>query len=383
MNKILTIILAGGRGERMGNLCRSNKKPVLPVAGNLKLIDFCLSNCLHSRVKQIGVINSGPDDGIAQYVSNWSASCNGRLNIRPLPPLDGPYTGTADAVWQNAPFIKRSNAEFIIVMAADHVYRMDYSKLIKFHIAMKADMTLAVSTVPVEEASRYGIVTAHPDGRVMEFREKPAAPCSNLVSMGIYIFSRDILLKCLADDAMSKYSAHDFGYSIIPRLLDTNRVFTYRFNGYWQDIGTIESYYRTNLDLIDKLPLFKVSKRWPVLGNTGTVLSAGEHNVIHSLVSPGCVIKGRVENSVLSPGVIINEKAVVKDSIIMSGTSIGEYGYITDSIIQENVATGEFCNIGIKGDQRNNEPALTIIGPGITVPSFTTIYRGDNVIRNS
>ena len=291
MSNILAIILAGGRGERMGDLCRSDPKPLLTMAGNLKLIDFCLSNCLHSRVKQIGVINSGPNDRIAQHIDAWTASCNGRLHFQMLPPLRGPYAGTAEAVWQNVSFINKSGAEYIIVMAADHVYQMDYRRFLYFHHAMKADMTLAVSHVPFDEASRYGITTVNSDGRMLEFREKPASPCSNLASMGIYIFNRETLIKCLSEDAASKYSAHDFGYSVVPGLLETNRVFAYRFNGYWRDIGTIESYYRTNLELIDKLALLKVNKRWPALGNAGTSSYAAGRNIIHSLVSPEILSK--------------------------------------------------------------------------------------------
>lgn len=383
MNNILAIILAGGRGERMGDLCRSDPKPLLTMAGNLKLIDFCLSNCLHSGVKQIGVINSGPHDRIAQHIDAWTASCSGRLHIHTLPPLRGPYAGTAEAVWQNAAFINKSGAECIIVMAADHVYKMDYRRFLDFHYAMRADMTLAVSHVPFEEASRYGIVTVNFDGRVLEFREKPAAPGSNLASMGIYIFNRETLIRCLAEDAASKYSAHDFGYSIVPRLLETNRVFAYRFNGYWRDIGTIESYYRANLDLIDKLALFKVSKRWPVLGNSAACSYTTDHNVVHSLIGPGCIIKGYVENSVLSPDVVINEESVVKNSIIMPASVIGEYNLIEGCIIQENASTGQVCNIGINGHQPNNEAAVTVIGPGVSVPPFTTLFKGNNLLSDN
>jgi glucose-1-phosphate adenylyltransferase len=353
------------------------------MAGNLKLIDFCLSNCLHSGVKQIGVINSSPNDRIAQHIAAWTTSCNERLHIQTLPPLHGPYTGTAEAVWQNAAFINKSGAECIIVMAADHVYRMDYRRFLQFHCAMKADMTMAVTRVQFEEASRYGIVTTDTDDRVLEFREKPAAPSSNLASMGVYIFNRETLLKCLAEDAVSKYSAHDFGYSVVPRLLDTNRVFAYRFNGYWRDIGNIESYYRTNLELIDKLALLKVSKRWPALGNAGTSSFTPGRNIVHSLVSPGNIIKGYVENSVLSPDVVINEGSVVKNSIIMSASMIGESNFIEGCIIQENTSTGQVCNIGINGDQQNARSAITIIGPGISVPSFTTIFRGNNVVSHN
>ena len=180
-----------------------------------------------------------------------------------------------------------------------------------------------------------------------------------------------------------KYSAHDFGYSIIPKLIGTNRVFAYRFNGYWNDIGTIESYYRTNLDLIDKLSILKVNKKWPAPGHAGSI-SHGNfgngRNAIHSLISYGCIIKGRVENSVLSPDVVINEKAVIKNSTIMAASSIGEYSYIEDCIIQEGVSTGDYCSIGINGGPQNDRLAITVIGPGISVPSFTTIYRGNNVI---
>lgn len=321
----------------MGHLCMETPKPTLSIGGSLKVIDFCLNNCLYSGIKRIAVITGYHGDQIAQHVSGWNKSHDSRCDISILSPENGLYAGTADAAWQNIELLRREKYEKILVLAADHVYKMDYRHFLRFHCDRKSDMTIAVSEVSSEDASRYGIVTINNDDCVLEFHEKPPVPSSNLASMGIYIFNRDVLFECLANDAAKRYSTHDFGYSVIPEMLRNKKVSAYRFGGYWRDIGTIESYYNTNLELIDILPLLNADRRWSALNHAGKLLSyctSTQGKIIHSLISPGCIIKGRVENSVLSPCVVVNEYAVVKNSIIMQGSSIGRYSRIKDYIVE-------------------------------------------------
>ncbi len=378
MSNALAIILAGGKGERMGQLCLTRPKPTLPVAGDLKVIDFCLNNCLNSGIRQIAIITGYQGDQIAHYAETWAEINNGHSHIHLLPPKNGLYEGTADAIWQNAAFVEKNGFEWIIILAADHIYKMDYGKFIQAHCSSGADMTIAVASVPMSEASRYGVVTTNTDGRIIEFQEKPPVPAGNLASMGIYIFNRKALLDCLTRDAGSLFSAHDFGYSVIPQMVANKKVFAYRFNGYWRDIGTVESYYQTNTELIDELSLFHTGKRWPALGHA-LELQSSQGNIVHSLISPGCVVKGRVENSILSAGVTINEHAVVRDSIIMTGSSVGEYSHVDRSIVSEDVSIGRFCYVGIKRKPADGQSNITIIGPSYSIPSHTPIDSGSHL----
>ncbi len=384
MNNALALILAGGQAKRMGRLCRENQKPTLPIAGNSRIIDFCLTNCLSSGLKEIAIINSDHDDSIARYLGDRTVA-GSRWPATLLPPKNGGYTGTADAVWQNAPFIRKQKCERILILAADHVYKMDYNKFFQFHRSVKADLSIAVARVPFKEVYRYGIVTTDAGDRVLGFREKPFKSSSNLASMGIYIFNKSKLLKVLAQDALNSYSPHDFAYSIIPEMIARDRVFAYRFNGYWRDIGTVESYYRTNLELIDKILQLRANKGLPDAGHADDSFyccdRSGERRIIHSLISPGCTIKGTVINSVLSPDVVVNEHAVVKNSVVMSSVNIGEYSQLEGCLVENNVSIGGYCCIGIKDKLRNHrEFRITILGSNVIVPSYTFISHGENVI---
>ncbi|MGD0855725.1 MAG: sugar phosphate nucleotidyltransferase [Dehalococcoidia bacterium] len=262
MKNVLAMALAGGRGERMGPLCDTRAKPALTIGGDLRVIDFGLSNCIHSGIKNIAVITGYQGAQLARYVTSWAESNNGHSKIHILEPKNATYSGTADAVWQNINIVKRNGFEWIIVLPADHVSKMNFQKLLKFHIARRADVTVAVARVQPENAHRYGIVASDADGRVLEFKEKPPMPAGNLASMGIYVFNRQALLECLASDACEPYSPHDFGYSIMPAIVNKKAVYAYPFMGFWRDIGTVESYYQTNLELIDRLPLLNVGRKW-------------------------------------------------------------------------------------------------------------------------
>lgn len=377
MKNVLAMALAGGRGERMGLLCTTRAKPALSVGSDLKVIDFCLSNCINSGIKNIAVVTGYQGVHLAKYVTAWAASNNGHSRIHILEPNSALYSGTADAVWQNMNLLKRNGFEWIIVLPADHVSKMNLKKLFQFHIAKSADVTVAVARVPAKQAHRYGIVTSSTDGRILEFREKPSMPVGNLASMGIYVFNRQVLLECLADDASKTYSPHDFGYSVIPAIVNRKKVYAYPFTGFWRDIGTIESYYRANLELIDKLPSLNAGRKWHVPSQAVSVPSPTAYNrghVIHSLIGPCCIIEGRVENSVLSPGVFVGENAVVKNSIIMTRSSVGEYCHLENCIIDEDVKIGAFSNVGLgTGLDGHTFDTIVVVGPGVSVPAYTLV----------
>jgi glucose-1-phosphate adenylyltransferase len=273
--------------------------------------------------------------------------------------------------------VKRNGFEWIIVLPADHVSKMNLRKLLEYHISKGADVTIAAARVPAENAHRYGIITSNGEGRILEFKEKPHLPAGNLASMGIYVFNRQALLECLADDAAEPASLHDFGYSVIPATINKKKLYAYPFAGYWRDIGTIDSYFQTNMELIDRLPALNAGRKWQVPSQATSLLFHNSYNhgsVTHSLVGPRCVIKGKVENSVLSPDVVVGENAVVKNSIIMAGSSVGEYCYLDNCIVSENVRIGPFCNVGLgRGSNVTTFDTTVIIGPGVAVPAYTLV----------
>ena len=386
MKNVLAMILAGGRGKRMGHLCDIKAKPVLSVGSNLRVIDFCLSNCVQSGIKSIALVTGYQGAQLARYVTSWAAANTTSSRIHILDPKSAPYSGTADAVWKNINMIKRNGFEWIMILPADHVSKMNFRKLIQFHKNNAADITIAVARVPQEHAHRYGIVTSGKEGRILEFREKPNQPSGNLASMGIYVFNRQALLECLADDASKPYSPHDFGYSIMPEIVKRKRVFAYMFNGYWQDIGTVESYYQTNIELIDQLPKLYSGKNRCILSQSGPsspCMESNGYNIVRSLVSPGCQIRGRIENSVLSPRVTVSEHAVVTNSIIMSGSSIGEHSHLDNCLIDEDVSIDDFCLVGLQGNSNNSNHDITVVGPHVRIPSHSVIQAGSRLLSTA
>lgn len=376
--KEVALILAGGRGKRMDILCDLRPKPALPFAGSFRVIDFSMSNCVHSRIADIGVLVDYKRESMADYLVRWHTVNGGATHLHILPPEVGSYAGTADAVYQNLDYLERQGAETVLVLSGDHIYKMDYRPMMLFHHLMRADVTLGVVPVPMAETHRFGTVTVDACGRVMEFREKSSMARSNLVSMGVYIFNLDRLARRLREDAGEPGSLHDFGYNILPRMVKTDRVFTYEFKGYWLDIGTVKAYYDANMELLTPRPRFSLNSNWPVLGENHT-LPAGwtgqEGNVVNSLISPGCVIRGRVENSVLSPGVSVAPQALVRNSIIMAGASIGYHTIVDGCILDEKVNIGNFCYVGFGAGLLAGNAEITVLGKDVTVPDRTAIGR--------
>jgi glucose-1-phosphate adenylyltransferase len=376
--KELALILAGGRGKRMDVLCDLRSKPSLPFGGNFRVIDFTMSNCVHSGIGDIGVMVDYQRDHLADYLSRWHLNNGNAARLHILPPHNGSYRGTADAVFQNIDYLKGRGADTVLVLSGDHVYKMDYRPMMAFHQQKHADVTLGVARVPVEEAHRFGMVTVDVSGRITEFREKSSMARSNLASMGVYIFNLDRLARRLREDAGEALSLHDFGYNILPRMVRKDRTFVYEFKDYWLDVGTVKTYYEANMELLGTRPPFSLDGHWPVLGETPAPVAGKElreSGIVNSLVSPGCVIRGRVENSVLSPGVTVSPQALVRNSIIMEGASIGYHSVVEGCILDERVNIGNFCYIGFGAGLRPECDQITVLGQDVNVPDRTAIGR--------
>lgn len=377
MDKTVSLIMAGGRGKRMNVLCHERPKPVMPFAGKFKVIDFTLSNCVYSEINDIAVLTDYQRSSMANYLSRWNMA-NKLKSLDILEPKKGSYKGTADAVYQNLTYLQKHSARNALILAGDHIYKMEYRKLIAFHEQTNAAVTVAVIRVPIEEAHRFGTVTINDNGEIVEFVEKSRYPRSNLASMGIYVFNVDVLARRLMEDAGRSDSSHDFGYSILPDMIGKDKVCAYEFNGYWKDIGTPQAYYDANMELIRKQPSFS-------LNTTRTVLTrhlelpapriSQQGVVVNSLLSPGCIIKGYVENSILSPGVFVDEKAEIRDSVLMPDVSIGYHSVVDACVLDEEVNIGKLCYIGFGKSLVSGNCDITVLGKGVTVPSHTAIGR--------
>jgi glucose-1-phosphate adenylyltransferase len=390
MKKITAMILAGGKGERMDVLCHHRAKPILYFAGNHRIIDFTLSNCINSGITTIGIATGHDQFNVADYVSQWFVSNNQLSNLSILEPPDKIYRGTADAIYKNLEFIHKSKAELIVILAADHVYKMDYRKIISFHDEADADLTIGAVSVPVEEAYRFGTIVKNNENRVLNFAEKSLNPQSNLGSMGIYVFKREALEKILEADARLPDSSHDFGYSIIPEMVRDFRVFVYKFNNYWRDIGTIDAYYKTNMEYINQRQNIGLNSNWPVLtgdfkpgdDNYKQYLPGTGKNYSNSIISENCIIRGTVENSILSPGVCIDENAVVRNSILLPDTYVGYHSVVDNSILEENIDIGSFCYIGFDSHQGNTGRYI-VLDRGMKIPPNTAVsHNGRMSLRN-
>jgi glucose-1-phosphate adenylyltransferase len=383
MEKVLGMILAGGRGKRMDILCYLRPKPALPFAGKLRVIDFSLSNCIHSQVRSIAVLVDYQRNCMADYVGEWAVANAGSARISVLEPESGSYAGTADAVYQNLAYLNGQPGNRVLVLAGDHVYRMDYRKMLAFHEKVGADATVGVVKVPVEEAHRFGTVVVNSKDRIQEFVEKSSRPLSSLASMGIYVFNKDILAKRLVEDAGVEGSLHDFGYAVLPGMVKRDKVFAYEFDGYWQDIGTVEAYYQANMEILVARPRFSLDSDWPVLtDNNALPVPEGSNDgrVVNSLISSGCIIKGRVENSVLSTGVHVEEQAIIRNSVVMANTFVDYHSVVDSCILDEGVQIGRLCYIGFGSSLLSGDSNITVLGKDVMVPPHTAVGRKCKVL---
>ena len=380
--KCVAMLLAGGQGSRLYALTQNRAKPAVPYGGKYKIIDFPLSNCIHSGIDTVGVLTQYEPLELNAYIGNgatWDLDCmSGGAYVLP-PYVKGKkgewYSGTASAIFQNIHFIEQYNPDYILILSGDHIYTMDYEKMIDAHEERGADATIAVMEVPMAEASRFGIMNTDDDMRIVEFEEKPPVPKNNLASMGIYVFSWKKLREYLIADNQDPNSSNDFGKNIIPNMLNNGeKMFAYLFSGYWKDVGTIDSLWEANMDLLAEKPELDLhDDNWRIYGRN-LVLPPhfiGEEASVHnSILCDGCNIYGTVENSILSPGVTVEKGAVVKDSIIMQQTVIRAGSSVTRAIIDEDVTIMEDEKIG--GDGK-----ITVVGSELTIPKGAEIKEGE------
>ncbi len=351
----VAMLLAGGEGRRLGMLTRELAKPAVPFGGKYRVIDFTLSNCTNSGILTVGVLTQYQPLILNSHIGigiPWDLDRkDGGVTV--LPPFVDKkggewYKGTADAIFQNLFFIERYDPRYVLVISGDHIYKMDYSRMLKYHQDKQADVTIAVIEVPWTEASRFGIMNAAEDGRIEEFEEKPEKPRNNLASMGIYMFDRETLQDHLHMDQANPSSSNDFGKNVIPQMLQAGcRMFAYLFRGYWKDVGTLESFWEANMDLLQDHPELDLNDRsWPIYTvnpNQPPHYIDPAARVKRSLINEGCMVFGQVEHSILFPGVQVGKGSILRDSIIMSGTTIGTDVLLERAIIGENVIIGNDC----------------------------------------
>ena len=393
-NSMLAMILAGGRGSRLHDLTNKVAKPAVSYGGKYRIVDFPLSNCANSGVDVVGVLTQYESIQLNSYVAaggRWGLDAKDS-GVYVLPPREkadenlNVYRGTADAISQNIDFIDKFDPEYVLVLSGDHIYKMNYDKMLAAHKEAKADATIAVIGVPMKEASRFGIMNTDESGRIVEFEEKPEHPKSNLASMGIYIFNWDVLRKYLIEDEADPESENDFGNNIIPNLLRDGRdMYAYRFSGYWKDVGTISSLWEANMEVLDPqhsgIDLFEDD--WKIYSrNSGmTGHKIGMHAQIeNSMITDGCRIDGEVEHSVLFAGVKVAQGAVVRDAVVMGGTVIKSGAVVEHCIIGENAVIGENAKIGVV--KEGEEKGVATIGPGVYVGDGATVGSNAMVREN-
>lgn len=391
--EMIAMLLAGGQGSRLGVLTAKLAKPAVAFGGKYKIIDFPLSNCINSGIDTVGVLTQYRPLRLNQHIGigvPWDLDRNiGGVTV--LPPYEKStnsqwYTGTANAIYQNLEYIDYYNPEYVLILSGDHIYKMDYEVMLDFHKSTEADITLATYEVPIEEASRFGVVITDENSVIQEFEEKPEKPRSNKASMGIYIFKWSILKEALQE--LSDVPSCDFGKHIIPHCHQNGaKVVAYDFKGYWKDVGTLGSYWESNMELVDIIPEFNLYEEFWKIYTKNDMLTPqyiDESGVVaESIIGEGTEIYGEVNHCVIGSGVTIGKGAVVKDSIIMNGTTIGEGTIINKAIIAENVQIGKNVELGV-GDEAPNDLAPHIYSYGlVTIGEHSTVPDGVKVGKNT
>ena len=387
--EMIAMLLAGGQGSRLGVLTAKVAKPAVSFGGKYRIIDFPLSNCINSGIDTVGVLTQYQPLRLNSHIGigiPWDLDRNvGGVTV--LPPYEKSsnsewYTGTANAIYQNLEYMEQYNPDYVLILSGDHIYKMDYKIMLDYHKANNADITIAAMPVPMEEASRFGIVVTDEDNRITEFEEKPAQPKSNLASMGIYIFSWKVLKEALIK--LKDQNECDFGKHVIPYCFENNkRIFAYEYNGYWKDVGTLSSYWEANMEVIDIIPVFNLYEEfWKIYTRTDTIPPQyiGENAYIEkSIIGDGTEIYGKVYNSVIGAGVVIEEGTVVRDSIIMNNSVIGKDSIVTKSIIAEDVQIGSHVELGA-GEEAENvfkpqiyNSGLVTVGECSVIPDNVTV----------
>jgi len=396
MQRVLAMVLAGGAGERLSILSAERAKPAVPFAGRYRIIDFVLSNCVNSGIFKVAILTQYNPRSLSAHIGigkPWDLDrSNGGVTI--LQPYLGRgkgewNRGTADAIYQNLYFVQDQRVEDIIILAGDHIYTMRYDHMISSHRQHRADVTVGVVEVPLEEAHRFGIVTLSPQDRITGWQEKPAQPASNLGSMGIYVFNREALFKIL-EQAITA-GRYDFGRDILPAILDRYRVFAYRFRGYWRDVGTVGAYWQASMDLIQDLPTFNLyDEEMPIhskVRDLPPTKTGPNARISRSLVSHGCIINGTVLNSILSPGVYVEEEATVADSVLFDDVEVERGAVVHRCVVDKEVKIGTGSTLGFGEDNTPNrdEPehlntGITIVGKGARIPPGIKVGRNVKII---
>ena len=391
--EMIAMLLAGGQGSRLGVLTAKVAKPAVTFGGKYRIIDFPLSNCINSGIDTVGVLTQYQPIRLNTHIGigiPWDLDRNvGGVSV--LPPYERStnsewYTGTANAIYQNLEYMETYNPDYVLILSGDHIYKMDYKIMLDYHKANNADITIAAMPVPMEEASRFGVVVTDKDSRITEFEEKPEHPKSNLASMGIYIFSWKVLKEALIK--LKNQQGCDFGKHVIPYCFENNkRIFAFEYNGYWKDVGTLSSYWEANMELIDIIPVFNLYEEfWKIYTKTDALppqYVSKDAYIEKSIIGEGSEIYGQVYNSVIGTSVTIEEGAVVRDSIIMQGSVVKKGSVINKAIIAENVDIGENTQLGV-GEEVPNVEKPKIYNSGlVTIGENSVIPDGIKIGKNT
>ena len=391
--EMIAMLLAGGQGSRLGVLTEKVAKPAVAFGGKYRIIDFPLSNCINSGIDTVGVLTQYQPLRLNTHIGigiPWDLDRNvGGVTV--LPPYEKSgnsdwYTGTANAIFQNMAYMETYNPDYVLILSGDHIYKMDYEVMLDYHKANKADVTIACMPVPIEEASRFGVMITDGNGRITEFEAKPELPRSNLASMGIYIFSWPALRESLL--ALKDQPNCDFGKHILPYCRDNGKsLYAYEFNGYWKDVGTLGSYWEANMELIDIIPEFNLYEEFWKIYTKGDIIRpqyiSSEAVIDRSIISDGAEVYGEVHNSVIGPGVTIKKGAVIRDSIIMKESVIGEDTHVDKSIVAEHVTVGDNVVMGV-GEEAPNVLKPAVYGFGlVTIAENTVVPSNVKIGKNT
>ena len=391
----VAMILAGGQGSRLGALTKNVAKPAVPFGGKYRIIDFPLSNCVHSGINTVGVLTQYQPLELNRYIGNgnpWDLD-RSHGGVYVLPPYQSAkagewYKGTANAIYQNLSFLESFKPENVLILSGDHIYKMHYGEMLKAHKESGAAVTIAVMPVPWEEASRFGIMNVDEEGTITDFEEKPAEPKSNLASMGIYIFTYEVLKKYLEADERDPSSANDFGKNIIPTMLENGeKMVSFRFEGYWKDVGTIHSLWEANMDLVDQPPKFDLNDRsWSIYSRNMALAPhyVGQNaKITHSTVTEGCFIDGEIKHSVIFGGVELGEGSVVSDSVIMPGAKIGKNVVIEKAVIGADAVIGDGAKVGVNSSDDNKYASKLCTNDLVLIESGAEVGVEEDICKGS
>ncbi len=391
----VAMILAGGQGSRLGALTKNVAKPAVPFGGKYRIIDFPLSNCVHSGINTVGVLTQYQPLELNRYIGNgnpWDLD-RSHGGVYVLPPYQSAkagewYKGTANAIYQNLSFLESFKPENVLILSGDHIYKMHYGEMLKAHKESGAAVTIAVMPVPWEEASRFGIMNVDEEGTITDFEEKPAEPKSNLASMGIYIFTYEVLKKYLEADERDPSSANDFGKNIIPTMLENGeKMVSFRFEGYWKDVGTIHSLWEANMDLVDQPPKFDLNDRsWSIYSRNMALPPhyVGQNaKITNSTVTEGCFIDGEIKHSVIFGGVELGEGSVVSDSVIMPGAKIGKNVVIEKAVIGADAVIGDGAKVGVNSSDDNKYASKLCTNDLVLIESGAEVGVEEDICKGS